>query len=88
MSDAKVSKWGNSLTIRIPRRFAKEARLTQGDRVTVDLAADRSIVLRSTRPKYDLHQLVAKITKKNRHAAVDWGSPVGKEVIIAVSRAD
>jgi antitoxin MazE len=80
MNNTQVSKWGNSLAVRIPRDVAKEARIAEGDRVTLDLATDGSIVVRSARRKYDLQQLVSKITKKNRHAAVDWGPPVGKEV--------
>jgi antitoxin MazE len=80
MNDTQVSKWGNSLAVRIPRDVAKEARLAEGDRVTLDLATDGSIVVRPARRKYELQQLVSQITKKNRHAAVDWGPPVGKEV--------
>jgi antitoxin MazE len=79
MSDTQVSKWGNSLAVRIPQDVAKEARLAEGDRVTLNLATDGSIVVRSTRRKYDLRQLVSKITSKNRHSEIDWGPPVGKE---------
>jgi antitoxin component of MazEF toxin-antitoxin module len=32
-------------------------------------------------PKYRLDELVARITKKNRHREVDWGPPVGKEIL-------
>jgi antitoxin component of MazEF toxin-antitoxin module len=49
------------------------------DRATPELATEGSIALRSIRRKYDLRQLVSQITKKNRHAAVDWGPPVGRE---------
>lgn len=79
MSDTQVSKWGNSLAVRIPREVAKEARIAEGDRVTLDLTTDGSIVLRSTRRKYELRQLVSQITKKNRHSETDWGPAVGKE---------
>jgi antitoxin MazE len=80
MHETEVSKWGNSLAVRIPQRVAKRAQLAEGDPVTLDLATDGSIVLRPTRRKYDLHQLVSQITNGNRHAAVDWGPAVGKEV--------
>jgi antitoxin component of MazEF toxin-antitoxin module len=29
--------------------------------------------------KYQLDELVRRITKKNRHGAVDWGRQMGKE---------
>jgi antitoxin MazE len=80
MHETEVSKWGNSLAVRIPQAVAKRAKLADGDPVTLDLATDGSIVVRSARRKYDLHQLVSRITKTNCHASVDWGPAVGKEV--------
>jgi antitoxin component of MazEF toxin-antitoxin module len=56
-----------------------EARLAEGDRLTLDLATDGSIVLRSARRKYELRQLVSRITAKNRHSETDWGTPAGLE---------
>jgi antitoxin MazE len=53
-----VSKWGNSLAVRIPRAIVTEARLAEGDRLSFDLAGDGSIVLRSKRHRYSLDQLV------------------------------
>ena len=78
-ADTQVSRWGNSLAVRIPQAIAKEARLADGDRVTLDISADGSIVLRTTRRKYELQDLVSGISKRNRHSEVDWGAPVGRE---------
>lgn len=41
---------------------------------------DPAPVIRSIRKKYSLLELVARITKKNRHRSVDWGRPMGKEI--------
>jgi antitoxin MazE len=78
-NDTQVSKWGNSLAVRIPHALAKEARLAEGDRLSFSLAEDGSIVLRSTRRKYQLRDLVNRITPKNRHCETDWGKPEGRE---------
>ncbi|HXM46148.1 MAG TPA: AbrB/MazE/SpoVT family DNA-binding domain-containing protein [Bryobacteraceae bacterium] len=78
-NDTKVSKWGNSLAVRIPLALAKEARLAEGDRLTLDLATDGAILLRPARRKYELRQLVSRITAKNRHSETDWGPPAGQE---------
>jgi antitoxin MazE len=78
-NETRVSRWGNSLAVRIPQGVATEARIAEGDRLTLDLATDGSIVLRSTRRKYDLRQLVSRITTKNRHSETDWGPPAGQE---------
>jgi antitoxin component of MazEF toxin-antitoxin module len=57
-----------------------KARIAAGpDRLTLDLATDGSIGLRSTRRKYDLRQLVSRITTKNRHSETEWGPPAGQE---------
>ena len=78
-NDAQLSKWGNSLAVRIPRTIVKEARLAEGDRLSVDLVGDGSIVLRSGRPTYSLKQLVRGIKPGNRHRETNWGMPQGRE---------
>ena len=67
------------MAVRIPLAIAKQASLTEGD--SVELALDRKggIVLRPVRRKYELSELVAQITPKNRHRETDWGRPEGKE---------
>jgi antitoxin MazE len=77
--DTQVSKWGNSLAVRIPRAIATEAGLAEGDRLTLKLAADGGIMLRSTRRRYSLSDLVSRITPGNRHHETDWGRPAGRE---------
>lgn len=79
-NDTQVSKWGNSLAVRIPQAIVREARLLEGDRLSLDLAADGSIVLRSRRRKYSLDKLVSQIKPANRHGEGEWGLPMGKEV--------
>jgi antitoxin MazE len=74
----QVSKWGNSLGVRIPKAYAEEVGLSEGATVDVKVSG-RKLVLEPARPEYDLEELVAAITPKNRHAAMDWGAPVGKE---------
>ena len=78
-SETTISKWGNSLAVRIPQAVVREARLSEGDSLAVDLDRDGSIVLRTVPKKYDLSELVSAITVKNRHGVTDWGQPQGKE---------
>ena len=77
--ETQVEKWGNSLAVRIPREVVKEAGLEEGDRLSLAMGEDGSIVLRSHRRKYSLDLLVAGITAKNRHRETDWGAAQGKE---------
>jgi len=78
-NETTVSKWGNSLAVRIPQAIAKEARLSEGDCLAMDLDRDGAIVLRSARRRYELSDLVSRITPRNRHRETDWGQPQGEE---------
>jgi antitoxin MazE len=76
---SRVSKWSNSLAIRIPLALAKQARLSEGDSLAIDVEKDGSIVLRSSRRTYELSELVSQITPGNRHRETEWGEPQGEE---------
>jgi antitoxin MazE len=78
-NEAIVSKWGNSLAVRIPLAIAKQAGIGEGDCVALALNSDGGIVLSPTRRRYELSELVARITPKNRHRETDWGRPQGEE---------
>jgi len=74
----KIAKWGNSLAVRIPRKLADEAGLSEGAAVELKSVAGKLIV-EPKAPEYDIRKLVRKISKKNRHELIDWGPPVGEE---------
>lgn len=74
----KVQKWGNSLGVRIPKVFAKEAKIDYGNFVEIKLEDDK-IIINSPKPSYDLDTLLEKVTDKNIHKEIDMGKSVGKE---------
>ena len=78
-NETAVSKWGNSLAVRIPLAIAREAGLSEGDSVALTLDPEGAIVLRPSRRRYDLAELVSRITPKNRHHETDWGRKRGRE---------
>ena len=78
-NQSTISKWGNSLAVRIPLAIAKQAGLGEGDCVTLAPDGGGGIVLRPARRKYELSELVSRITPKNRHRETDWGPPQGEE---------
>lgn len=79
--NATVRKWGNSLAIRIPRSVAQDIHLNQGSPVELTVENGRMIVKPAQRRKPSLAQLLEGVTKENRHEAVDWGGPVGREAL-------
>jgi antitoxin MazE len=42
----QISKWGNSLALRIPAAFIKEIKLKDGDKVEAILSKDGSLIIR------------------------------------------
>ncbi|MGH9354170.1 MAG: AbrB/MazE/SpoVT family DNA-binding domain-containing protein [Terriglobia bacterium] len=80
MATTQLSKWGNSLAVRIPKAVAEDAQLHEGEPVTVTVARKGGLVIKPARRKHQLRQLVARITAKNRHQETDWGKRTGKEL--------
>ncbi len=77
--NTQLAKWGHSLAVRIPKTAVNGAGLREGDRLSITVEQEGVLVIRSTRRKYDLHELVSRITKRNRHDETDWGPARGKE---------
>ena len=74
----RISKWGNSLAVRIPKPFLDELGLVDGAEVEMTVRDGRLIVAAAGR-EYALEDLVGGITAENRHRESDWGRPQGRE---------
>lgn len=74
-----ITKWGNSLALRIPASFAKQIGVGEG--VLADLSVENGalIVRPVAKPVYDLAKLVAGINESNVHAEHETGKAVGNE---------
>ena len=75
----RISKWGNSLGVRIPKAFAADAGLDDGTPVDISVSAGRIVVTTIGR-KYELEVVVEGITPVNRPTDTDWWQPAGAEV--------
>jgi antitoxin MazE len=75
-----LSRWGNSLGLRIPKPLAQRLGLTEGARVDL-LADDDRIIIMLPRPHYRLEDLLVGMTPEAMHAAYDWGPDVGREIV-------
>jgi antitoxin MazE len=76
----QLSKWGNSLAVRIPKPVADAARLCSGDTLDLDVEGPGAVRIRKPKHEPTLKELVRKITAENRHTETDWGKPIGNEV--------
>lgn len=57
---ARVSKWGNSLAIRIPKAVAESLRVQEGRAVDLMIEGD-TVIMRSCQPRYTIEELVAEM---------------------------
>ena len=75
-----VKKWGNSAAVRIPASVMQAMSLALDEVVDVREEAGRIVIEPVRQKTYDLRKLLKRITSKNQHEAVDFGSALGKEV--------
>lgn len=78
---ASISKWGNSLAIRLPRTVATELKVDEGSKVELRVEGG-TLVVTPARPRYTLKQLLAAMPRavKGAEQELDWGAPTGKEI--------
>ena len=81
----KISKWGNSLGLRLPKAAVEAAGLTKGSEVDVTVEG-RDLRVRQPvrRMRYRLSDLVAEMDRlgpENEPETVNWGPDRGSEII-------
>ena len=74
---SQISKWGNSLALRLPRTVAADVQLHEGTQVDLRVEG-RVLVVRPSRPKYKLSDLLAE-HESERTEEFDWGKAQGEE---------
>ncbi|AYN25827.1 MULTISPECIES: AbrB/MazE/SpoVT family DNA-binding domain-containing protein [Buttiauxella] len=81
MSKVIVKKWGNSPSVRLPVAIMQAASLNVDDTVDISVEDGRIVIVPVKTKEYSLDALLAGITPDNIHEKVDFGAPVGKELI-------
>ncbi len=74
----KVSRWGNSLGIRIPHWVAEQAQISDGATVEIDIKGD--LILIRKKRGITLEEIAESITPENLHKEVDTGCAHGMEI--------
>jgi antitoxin MazE len=78
--NATIQKWGNSLALRIPKAVARDTQLASGSVVNLTVQKGKMVIEPVRKTRYRLEDLLKGVSKKNLHASVDAGPPVGREV--------
>ncbi|HAZ6178297.1 TPA: AbrB/MazE/SpoVT family DNA-binding domain-containing protein [Escherichia coli] len=81
MAQVTVKKWGNSVSVRLPAAIVRAASLHVDDEVELSVK-DGAITIVPVRTKeYTLEALMAGVSGENIHDEIDFGKPVGKELL-------
>ena len=65
----QVSKWGNSLAIRLPAAVVEALSLKAGDRIEIQIAGKRKLEIARDR---DVEAILARIRKLSRPLPPGW----------------
>jgi antitoxin MazE len=76
----QITRWGNSLGLRVPKPIATQVGLKAGAEVEIT-AEDGRIIVSAARPAYSLNELLTGMTPAAMHTAFDWGADVGREAV-------
>lgn len=81
----RVSRWGNSLAVRLPKAIADDLRLEEGQAVDLEIENGSVRMRPVARRKYPtLAEMVAEMERlgpENEPATEEWGREVGAEII-------
>lgn len=79
---ARVSRWGNSLAIRLPKAVAASLRVREGEPVDLVIEGE-TLLIRPGRPRYTLEELVAAMRPENEPEVLDDvnAPPAGDELL-------
>ncbi len=74
----QLSKWGNSLGLRLPRALAQQIGASEGQKVNI-VADGARLIIEPVAPAFSLQDLLVNMTPESLRAAFDWGEDEGRE---------
>ncbi len=77
-----VSKWGNSLAIRIPSDIIQKSNLCIGDKLDMTVSQHGKIILAAQPKDINFWELYEQITPQNRYNEELIHSEVGNEKVV------
>lgn len=81
---ARITKWGNSQAIRLPKELLVKLDLKEADHISLNLEGDKIIIKKVApdRPEYkSLEELFYNYNGSYDCEIINWGEPVGKEIL-------
>jgi antitoxin MazE len=79
--ETKIQKWGNSLAVRLPKAFAEQTGIENGSDVQISIQ-DGKIILVPVKDRAKLlDAMLEQIDEFTVHSEIDFGKPIGKELL-------
>lgn len=75
--NTNVTKWGNSLAVRLPKSFTEQIGITQDSKVELEVK-NKTIIIKKM--NYDLKDLLTRVESENIHMETSTGDVTGKEI--------
>jgi antitoxin MazE len=76
---AKIQKWGNSQGLRLAKHILEDAGISIGDEVEIIIGEKEIRIVKKSRPKFILEELVSKMPRNYIVGEASFGNPIGKE---------
>lgn len=77
--EVKISKWGNSMALRLPKSVVNDLSISEGTILNV-ITKDNKIVAEPVKKKYSLKELLNDVNNSNLHVETNTGVSVGNEL--------
>ena len=65
-----ITKWGNSLAVRIPRALAEQVQIQEGSDVSLSTSGDIIVITPRKRKKYTLDELLEGMTPEKFYSEI------------------
>ncbi|CAN1213185.1 AbrB/MazE/SpoVT family DNA-binding domain-containing protein [Tumidithrix helvetica PCC 7403] len=75
----QITKWGNSLAVRIPKAVAELAEIHEGTYMRFQVIDGAIVLTPEPRKRYSLNELLEGMTEENLHGEISTGAIVGNE---------
>lgn len=79
---SKITKWGNSQGIRLPKTVLDELNLIENDAIEITVEGNNIVIKKEkpVAPFITIQQRFHGFTGEYEPVSIDWGEPVGDEV--------
>ena len=75
-----ISKWGNSLALRLPKHISSSLNISDGSKVSISLKKNKIEITPVQEEEMILETLLNGINPDNLHSELDSGSQTGNEI--------